>query len=399
MRDIFDATRHMSVKKSQEYFENEKRKHSALRDTTIQEFAMYWLKTEAELHQEKLLKPQPTAADLWNAICALEPDPLNESRSPAASPQKLIDLLDAPRFAPIPLGKLNGEYMCAMEPGNGGLGLPDDAYSPGLALSSSNFNCTSAIKYADSHLSEDYMRLKYDTLKDRALRRLFCIGYLLIQIPYKDWVKTGHVVVIDFDHNRKCHPWVVLANEWETDDYNWFVEHDTEYCVPAKKVKIDDEKALGVLPGTHNRTPIAKFMHMGDDKGGKFVRHFGPNFSFSFDRLGQTFDSKTKARLPHGPDLAEIMPWFQDPKTGEEVCFTGAGVEYLRYDPKTRLYDGPHKLVRDLVGNILETIPGSSAPGSSSGPRPIEATFGEMSLGPPGSNTGKGHPSGTSTAH
>ena len=138
-------------------------------------------------------EPQPTAMHLWNTICALEPDPLNESRSSVVSAQKLIDLLNAPQFAPIPLGKLNGQYMCALEPGTGGLGFPDDAYSPGLAYTGSNFNCNCAIKYADSHPSEDYIRLKYDTLKNRALRRLFCIGYLLIEISYAGLIKTGHV--------------------------------------------------------------------------------------------------------------------------------------------------------------------------------------------------------------
>lgn len=156
-----------------------------------------------------------------------------------------------------------------------------------------------------------------------------------------------------------------------------------------------------MLPETRNRTPIAKFTHIGDDKGGKFVSHFGPNFSFTFDRLGQALDPETKARLPRGPDLVEIMAWYEGPKTGHEVCYTTAGIEYLRYDPKTRLYDGPHELVPDLVGNIMESIPGSelSAPSSSSGRRPIEETLGGMTLGPSGPSAGHGHPFRTSTTY
>ena len=76
-------------------------------------------------------------------------------------------------------------YMCALESGNGDLGLLDDGYSPNLAYSRSNFNCNCVIKYVNSHPSEEYVRLKYDTLKDCALRRLFCIGYLLIEILYR----------------------------------------------------------------------------------------------------------------------------------------------------------------------------------------------------------------------
>ena len=71
--------------------------------------------------------------------------------------------------------------------------------------------------------------------------------------------------------------------------------------------------------------------------GGKFVSHFGPKFNFTFDRLGQAFDAVTKARLLHGPDLVEILPWYEDPKTGEEICHTIAGIDYLRYDSKTRI--------------------------------------------------------------
>ena len=38
------------------------------------------------------------------------------------------------------------------------------------------------------------------------------------------------------------------------------------------------------------------------------------------------------------------MPWYEDPKTGEEVCYTSVGNEYLLSDPKSRLYEGPHNL-------------------------------------------------------
>ena len=38
-------------------------------------------------------------------------------------------------------------------------------------------------------------------------------------------------------------------------------------------------------------------MHMGSDKGGKFVSLFGPSFNFTFDRPGQAFDAVTKAEV------------------------------------------------------------------------------------------------------
>lgn len=193
------------------------------------------------------------------------------------------------------------------------------------------------------------------------------------------WKKTGHALVIDADQGRKNHPWIILAHEWETAEEIFAVENaDTGKLRPAKRVKRDDSKALGVLPGHKNRTPIARLGQYGkDDEKGPFVNHLGPDFAFDLVRAGK--EGKNKQAPQWGTDLVEIMPWFWDPEKEEEVCYNTKCQEFMRYDPKTGEYSGPYTVPCDQVGKIAEEHAGPTSlasrfehldiePGGSSGP-------------------------------
>ncbi|KAL9023081.1 MAG: hypothetical protein Q9180_008404, partial [Flavoplaca navasiana] len=64
----------------------------------------------------------------------------------------------------------------------------------------------------------------------------------------------------------------------------------------------------------------------------------GDNFKFVPERLGGQYRIR-KSR--YGPGLAKIMEWYWDPKAEQEVCYTAQGLEYMRYDRKSKVYSFP----------------------------------------------------------
>ena len=253
-----------------------------------------------------------------------------------------------------------------------------------LDYSLSNRFAIAAIKYADGHPSEGDYHLtdEFDkraaatpgpkrATEDRILRRFMALGFILMKINGA-WVKTGHVLVIDASYGRRCHPWIVLAAEWRTNDEEYFERHETEIVQVPKKIRFNDPDALGILPPNNNRTTIAPLIPYGGIKVGneKFASHFGVNFNFDLERMGR---SNRGHRSPRGPDLADIMSWWWDPDNKQEVCYTPAGNLYMTYNPATRQYDRPYSgEVNDEVGNLIEDQPqaveGHQGRGLTSGP-------------------------------
>ena len=424
LKDLYEITKTMSFEQTREAFNNAKKQQLALREISMEDFSLFCMQQTAlederdrrtsttlsspnpypsiaELISMPIAAPIGTANELWNAVCALEPDPIR--LPPAAAPiPTILELLRRERFEHIPLGMLelkDSVRLCALEPG---LCLPpdEDAYDPvmptqrHLTNGHSVKNAVRAIKYADSHPSEAsvYLSTAQDqkakrktdptlAANDELLRRFMPLGYVSMKIR-GEWVKTGFVLVIDVSYGRKCHPWFVLAAEFETDDEGHFFNHGSYVVEVPKEVPINDSEAIGVLPGNSNRTTIAKLEHCDDTRrrNEKFVSHFGENFRFKFKRMGQDFN---RVRSPRGPDRAHIMDWWWDPKEKVEVCFTPTGQPYIRYNPQTREYDGPKDGILDEMGNILGTVPppvqesqssdyklrpGPSGSGSSRGP-------------------------------
>lgn len=164
------------------------------------------------------------------------------------------------------------------------------------------------------------------------------------------WDKTGHVLVLDAE--RSCHPWFVLAHEWED---------DTELCetiFAQKSVRRDDSSAHGVFPGDINRTPVARLCYQdpSDDNGfTPFVLRFCKDFCFGLASTGGKKANRKNA-IDRGPDLAHIMSWWVDSGNGQEVCYSADGSEYMRYDPKTRVYTYPLATCINTVENVRASI-------------------------------------------
>ena len=394
---IYQAIKEMDVKDAKAYFKEQQHTNPALQELTIQDLAAHWLHADAMERVNQLNSHIPTGEDLWRAVCAWDPDPLKSP--PREKLHAIFNLISSRRFAPVPLGKLRGEIMCTLEP-EVCLAPELDSYYPtrqGFGLSDSNNDITRAIRYADGHPPESMYGLKHTATEDprRTLRRFVSLGYVIMMID-DNWVKTGHALVLDADYGMKCHPWLVLSAKWLTDDECYVLEHETEFKKPAKKVLRDDSEALGVipLPGHRNRTPIARLTHYGgkEERPEKFVTHFGEDFCFDFASMGQEQEDVTS---PWGPDLVEIMNWWWDTVKEEEVCYTQAGAEYLRYNPATRRYQEPESVPRDEVGNIIEPLRDLSVDETPHEVGLAEADLGLSDLS--GSSHGHGA-SGTSSA-
>ena len=264
--------------------------------------------------------------------------------------------------------------MCALEPCIC-LDPGENAYSPRppkqtkmLDLSSSSHFAIRAIKYADGYHSEASISMTHQEDKnwpvtsgprmatdDYVLRRFIPLGYILMRICGR-WVKTGHALIIDASYGRKCHPWIVLAAEWDTNDEEYMERHGTDVVKLPKKVKFNDPDPFGILPNSNNRTVIAPLKHCEGTKVGneKFASHFGLDFSFDLESMGTRIEDH---RSEWGPDLADIMSWWWDPEKKEEICYTSDGEPCIRYDPATRKYEGPGAATPDEVGNILDDVP------------------------------------------
>lgn len=61
-----------------------------------------------------------------------------------------------------------------------------------------------------------------------SLRGFASLGWIGLKGEYI-WSVTGHVLVMDMDRGRICHPWLVLAYEWPHRDE----EGAEEYFLPT----------------------------------------------------------------------------------------------------------------------------------------------------------------------
>lgn len=306
----------------------------------------------------------PTAENLWKAVRDWEPNPL--SGLPTADPGSIFKLIVSPSFGPVPLGELHhngGVYPCALLPIATGLGPPLDAYEPpDLRYSSKEL----AINYADGFPLEENPGISinremppneeylFNADTDPVLRRFISLGYITMLMPHGEWVKTGHVLVLDADCGRNCHPWIVLASRWDSEDEAIQIAGGETIITAPEIVKPNDDKTPGVLPGDHNRTPIARLDPLHPVSGGrKLVEYFGPEYKFVAERFGR--ESIATTRKPYGPSLVEIMEWYWDPvEQLEEVCYTKNGQRWYNYNKDTRKYRGPSFIPPEKVGNLLE---------------------------------------------
>lgn len=253
---------------------------------------------------------------------------------------------------PISIGKVYGTTLLKLLPCIGALPAPDiPGFEPPFNYAATD---SAAISYPDGHPSEDDVAPRWELMPgggarrvppvirpadDDKLRRFAALGWVIQQGRNGQWNKTRHVLVNDMDDRnvRQRQPWLVLASEWPTDDAE---APDGGFTYAEETVGRNDRTQPGVFPGDNNRTPICRIMPR-KKKGIANVpvlQQLGDDFNFVPERLG----GHHRIRNSHyGPGLAKIMEWYWDPKAEQEVCYTTQGLEYMRYDRKSKAYSFP----------------------------------------------------------
>ncbi|KAL8677630.1 MAG: hypothetical protein Q9186_005965 [Xanthomendoza sp. 1 TL-2023] len=185
--------------------------------------------------------------------------------------------------------------------------------------------------------------------EDDKLRRFAALGWVIQQDGPDDiWMKTGHILVIDMDDRAIRHrqPWLILASEWPTDGEE--TGEGTFTLHAEESVQRDDSSEPGVFPGDMNRTPICCIWPQ--RRFGKqevVLNLFGDDFDFIPVRLGGHREAKESTQ---GPGLARPMEWYWDPEAEEEVCYTEEGLEYMRYDGRSKRYTYPNLSTMSFAG-------------------------------------------------
>ena len=244
----------------------------------------------------------------------------------------LQKLLNYPEWNAIPIGKLWGWADLALIPGKGALPTTEKDDVTNLKYAATD---SAAIYYADGHPSEfDPPYTETESLRRRRLRRFASLGWVIYTRDDGTWEKTGHALVIDMEEGRNHRPWLVLASHWpvnQEDSRGSFIVHAPE------KVERNDSTTYGVLPGGHNRTPVARIDCTNENV--PILQQFGSNFIFQAVRFGgsQIYNRHTNS----GPDLPHIMDWYWDPVAEQEVCYGRDGTEYMRFNRQTKKIDYP----------------------------------------------------------
>ncbi|KAL8914473.1 MAG: hypothetical protein Q9171_000978 [Xanthocarpia ochracea] len=305
-------------------FEEHKAKNALMRNINYKDYVIYW----ADLSYQNIReiansRPAYTASQLWHRLYHHALTTTDQSNELA----KFINNSLFPEV--IELGKLNGETPCRLAPRHGLLKEPEDTFGN---LSYADVSAY-AVSYAEGHPSEEEISLVVSR-DDTVLRRFREIGNIIIMTEWGGWQMTGLVMVMDLDRDR--HPWLILANTWETD------EDEPRTFTAPDTVERNDCAALGVLPGNNNRTTIARLdtLRQSSAKSKPFLLQFGANFEFGLQRSGKEV-TRAERHSQQGSSLAKIMTWFQRPN-GEQVCFDKRGIEYMTRNPSTGAYSYPH---------------------------------------------------------
>ncbi|KAL8770274.1 MAG: hypothetical protein Q9209_003910 [Squamulea sp. 1 TL-2023] len=289
--------------------------------------------------------PKPTNADFWKA--AYDYDPLGPN--PPGDGSALQKILTSGRMERIPIGRIYGRTLLKLLPVIGALPAPDnpDFEAPFDYAATDSV----AISYQDGHLSEEELASQRTELpsgamthtpatikakSDDILRRFAALGWVLQEAPNGEWNKTGHVLVIDMDDRdvRHRHPWLILASEWPTDGAETSEGGFTIYA--EDEVDRDESAVLGVFPGDNDRTTIFRIKPRAGETNVPVIERLGDAFDFVPDHPGG--QSRTTIQSGNGPALADVMEWYWDPITEQEVCYTKHGFEYMRYDRKAKEY-------------------------------------------------------------
>ncbi|KAL9604119.1 MAG: hypothetical protein Q9219_000707 [cf. Caloplaca sp. 3 TL-2023] len=348
-----------------------KARYPLMRDLTLSNYIEYRSLAVARKLPPALSDKTPTSTDFWKA--AYNFNPLGPNAPPHGS--DLQRIIASGRAGPYTIGKLYGETTLKLIPAIGCLLAHEiTGAEPTFEYAATD---SGAISYPDGHPSTKMLQPRYPTppftggrakttiqaRDDDKLRRFAAIGWVIMQGPGGAWKKTGHVLVIDMDDRDVRHrqPWLVLAPQWPTDgqetadgDFNYYAEDDVDR---------DDSLEPGVFPGDNNRTPICRIDPMDPAQRGRLVLQLlGENFNFQPLRVEGHWRSKTSTK---GPALARVMDWYWDPVAEQEVSYTKQGLEYMRYDRRTKEYSFPDFSKLSFVGEqgFFGELVGNATPG------------------------------------
>ncbi|KAI4270285.1 MAG: hypothetical protein L6R38_007174 [Xanthoria sp. 2 TBL-2021] len=343
--------------------------------------------------QEAKAVPKPTSQDFWKA--AYDYDPLGPNPPPDGS--VLQKIFTSGCMEPISIGRIYGKTLLKLLPVMGALPAPDipDFETPfDFAATDS-----AAISYPDAYPSEEELTPQGEELSsgamaqtpttvkaqdDDKLRHFAALGWVLQEGRDGGWNKTGHVLVIDMDDRdiRHRHPWLVLASEWPTDGTETPEGGFTIYA--EEEVGRNDSTVPGVFPGDENRTPVCRIMPRDKEAGTDVpvLKQLGDNFSFIPERLGGHHPTRSSC---DGPALANVMEWYWDPESAQEVCYTKDGLEYMRYDRRSKEYIFPDIMRLSFAGEqgLFGEIEGPAQEEPSGRPVSLEERLAGSHLGDP----------------
>lgn len=162
--------------------------------------------------------------------------------------------------------------------------------------------------------SQFSMKRKDKWLDPDALRRWYPLGGLAYKRG-KHFELTGHMLVMDIDHGRDHHPWIILASEWP-DLCGEGEDGESGKWTAKKSQEITPDFVPGVFPADTRRTPIARIDHTADasfaQRARSMLLNFGPNFEFDLLRKGGRPVRDTPKWKAHHPDLVHVAQWYYD---------------------------------------------------------------------------------------
>ncbi|KAL9603177.1 MAG: hypothetical protein Q9219_001380 [cf. Caloplaca sp. 3 TL-2023] len=321
---------------------------SIMEDKSVGDLIEYLGKKAEDRCLAPLNAPPITIEAFWSNVHDLD------IFSPTSGSNDFRKLLSSPNRPLVPLGKVYGTHQLWLLPELGS--LPAAELDQEIPLDFVATNC-SAISYPDGHPSEQEIVMVVPGETDQKLRRFVSLGYV-VQGTSKNYRLTGHALVADVEKGRNLHPWIVLASTFPND--NMDDHYGSETIVVPEEVDRDDsedEDEYGVLPGDNNRTPVGKIIPIGETTTEPVITLLGLNFNFTVLRRGS---SRGYTRSPKGPSLANVMDWYLDPATQDQICFLKGGEEYMRFNPTTleisyspqarNVYDGQHGFFGEITG-------------------------------------------------
>lgn len=312
--------------------------------TTKDYYHYHYQKTMAQM-QQSLQTPGPSAQQFWRSAYFFDPLAIESSG--------LLQIVASEKLKRVPLGRLNNEAQLELEPD---LGALEQSYAHLYNMPLKRLAFPSAVSFYECHPSEDQAMIRVRADEDTLLRRFLCLGWV-IEVNGNDWIRTGHVLVIDMDDtpNKKRHPWFLLASQWYDDHGLSPNENRTIYAEQFVEQGTSDVE--GTFRNTNNRTTVARLRSKQlEDQGktGPFLQYLSPTLHLEVTRFGQPKQERNDPRYLKGTYLPVLMELYWDSQRNEEVCYNEDKMVYFRYNRVTGGYDYDQPAATD---NYTERLP------------------------------------------